>query len=77
MNIAISIAAGFGTGVIAWFLAMHFVAKWLVRTGDREPGPEASRALRIQEVIACGLVFAASLTLALWLSWLVWLQVKD
>jgi hypothetical protein len=77
MDIAISIAAGFGTGVIAWFLAMYFVAKWLVRTGDREPGQEASRAFRIQDVIACGLVFAMSLTLALWLSWLVWLQVKD
>jgi hypothetical protein len=77
MNIAISVAAGFGTGVIVWFLAMHFVAKWLVRNGDREPGPEASQALRIQDAIACGLVFAVSLTVASWVSWLVWLQVKD
>jgi hypothetical protein len=77
MNIAISVAAGFGTGVIVWFLAMHFVAKWLVRSRSLESGPDSSRALRTEEVIACALVFAACLSVALWVGWLVWLQVTD
>jgi hypothetical protein len=72
----IAVLIGVGTGFFVWMLSSHWVAVLLNRIEDRNPALAGSRTLRLYEVLICGLVFVVCLALALWLSWLIWVQVK-
>jgi hypothetical protein len=76
MTVVLALIFGFGSGVVAWILASRWVAVWLNQAEDRDPALVGSPTLKRQEVLLCGLVFAACLALALVLSRVFWIQLN-
>jgi hypothetical protein len=76
MTVALASMIGLAIGILVWMLAIHFVAVWLNRIEDRNPALAGSQALKMYEIVACSVVFAGCLALALWLSRIVWLQIN-
>lgn len=74
--IVLAATIGFAIGFAAWATASHFIATSLNRAEERNPELIGSKRLRAAEVTACAIVFLACLALAVWVGWVLWLEVR-
>lgn len=68
--------AGFAIGFVVWFIVSQWIASSIAWVEDRRPELVGSRQLRAAEAVACGALFLGCLTLAFWMAWLIWIQMK-
>jgi biotin transporter BioY len=51
--------AGFAAGFATWFIGTYVIASFIYRSSTRE-NPLSERALKIYEVVLCGILFFVS-----------------
>jgi len=67
---------GLSVGVLVWYVLSLGIATSLEWAETRHPALGGSRRFRFVEMVACGALFFASVALACWIAWLVWIQMK-
>ena len=50
---------GFAAGFVTWFIGTYFIASFIYRGATRE-NPMSERALKIYEIVLCGIWFVVS-----------------
>ena len=67
----IAALVGFALGVIFWYITARWIALTIFWVEHRYPQVIGTRAIKISEVLVCGLQVLACLALAFWIAWLM------
>ena len=60
--------AGFAVGFIVWYITSRWIASSIFWVEHRYPQMIGTKAIKVSEVIACGLQVFASMALAFWIA---------
>lgn len=64
----IAAPVGFAAGVIMWYITSRWIASMIFWVEHRYPQAVGTRAIKVSEVVACGLQVLACLALAFWIA---------
>jgi cytosine/uracil/thiamine/allantoin permease len=59
---------GFAAGIIVWYITSRWIASTIFWVEHRYPQVVGTRAIKVSEVLACGLQVLACLALAIWIA---------
>lgn len=71
MIYVIAVILGLFIAFILWFIGARWIAASIVWVESRYPHLLGTRAMRVSEIIASGLLVAACFAIAFWLAWLL------
>ena len=72
----LAIIAGLTIGITVWFLASHWIASSITWVEDKRPELVGSKQLRVGEAVACGALVLATFALAIWITRMLWVQIR-
>ena len=64
----IAAPVGFAVGVIVWYITSRWIASTIFRVEQRYPQLIGTRAIKVSEILVCGLQVLACLALAFWIA---------
>ncbi|HJQ24686.1 MAG TPA: hypothetical protein VKA60_12280 [Blastocatellia bacterium] len=64
----IAAPVGFAVGVIMWYITSRWIASTIFWVEQRYPQLIGTRAIKVSEILVCGLQVFACLALALWIA---------